>query len=236
MVSQPNTVKVYQVYFKEEQKTKLEPEYIPYYNYPTTVFFESKIMCDLIDKKAHKNCMYFGVVSHNLRAKVKEAKMWGRTIRNKSLRYFSAKQFEQFVRVNKPDIASYTTHQPHKVFPIAEKFHRGIALATVRLLEKMKFKGYWDDMSEKVIYFNYFVARPEIYEDYIQTMLKPAIKLMREDPQIKKLVDVNSHYKKPMTDELSKQIGYNYWPLHPFICERLINLYILHRNLTFIQW
>ena len=90
----------------------------------------------------------------------------------------------------------------------------------------LKYKVFLDIRSNIVIYFNYFVAKPKIYEDYVKNLLEPAMHLMEHDPEIKKLVNVNSHYKKPVTPELKAQTGYDYYPLHPFICERLINLYI----------
>jgi hypothetical protein len=230
-------VKVYQIYYSEETKARLEPEYIPYYNNPSTVFFEAKVMCDLIDKGAHKGADYFGVVSPSLRNKIKGTKKWGTSIRNMSEREFSPKTFEQLVMDFRPDIASYTTHPAHAIFPWAERFHPGICRATIKILEKMKKRLYYDSKIIKPIYFNYFVAKSSIYEDYIKTFLKPAIHLMTHDPEIRKLVCVNSHYRAgKMTPELAKQIGFDYYPLHPFICERLINLYLLKHPFKIVTW
>lgn len=232
---------VHQIYYNEATKKLLEPEYIPFYNNPTTIFFESKVMSDLIKNKAHVHCDYFGVVAPGFRKKVHGSKMWGRSIANRSLRNFSPAEFEHFVRISKADIASYCTHPPHAVFPWAEKYHKGISLAIVKILQKINYGIYWDQVSRQVIYFNYFVARPYIYEQFVIELLNPVMKLMTEDDEIKKLVEIDSGYQnqngRGMPAGLKEQIGYDYYPMHPFICERLINLYLLkHTRFKFIQW
>jgi len=231
-------VKVYQIYYKQDQLAGLEPEFIPYHNEKTTIYFESKIMVDLVNQGKHKDADYFGVISPTFRRKIKQTKYWGPTIANKSKRAFSPKEFEKYVNSFKPDIATLCSHQPHAVFPIAERFHKGISIAVIKIIQKLKYKIFWDAKSNIVVYFNYFIAKPKIYEDYVKNLLEPAIHLMEHDPEIKKYVNVNSHYKKPVTPELKAQTGYDYYPLHPFICERLINLYIIknHAWLKAIKW
>ncbi len=231
-------VKVHQIYFDAESHLSLEPEYIPYCNNPTTIFFESEVMCKLVERGAHKNCDYFGVVSHKLRNKIKGSKMWGRTIANQSLRDFTPKEFESYIRVAGADIASFATHPPHQVFPWAERYHKGICRAADLLIRKLNYRIYYDAKSFQVIYFNYFVAKPQIYEDFVKTLLRPAIRIMKCDPDVHALCKVNSHYRFPMPEAVTKQTGYDYWPLFPFIAERLINLYLLKNSykFKFIQW
>jgi hypothetical protein len=231
-------MRIYQIYYKQEQLGGLEQEYIPFYNEKTTIYFESKIMVDLINQGKHKGCDYFGVLAPAFRKKIKQTKFWGPTIANRSKRAFSPKEFEKYVNSFKPDIATLCSHQPHAVFPIAERFHKGISRAVIKIIEKLKYKVYWDIKSNIVIYFNYFVARPQVYEDYIKSLLEPAIHLMEHDPEVKKLVNINSHYKKPVTPELKAQTGYDYYPLHAFICERLINLYVAKNqaHLKTLKW
>ena len=231
-------MKVYQIYFDDESRKTLEPEYVPYCNNPATIFLESKVMCDLIEAGKHRNCEWFGVVSHKLRKKVHGAKFWGRTIANRSRRQFSPKEFESFVRINGADIASYCTHPPHYVYMWAERYHPGICKAVSMLVKKLNYKIWYDQKNKYVIYFNYFVARPSIYEDFVYTLLKPSIHLMQHDPDVRALCNVNSRYRHPMPESLKEQTGYDYWPMHPFICERLINLYLIKNNhkFNFVQW
>ena len=231
-------VKVYQIYYDDDSKQRLEPEYMPYLNNPTSIFFESQVMCDLIKKDAHKNCEWFGVVSHRLRKKVQQSKFWGRSIANRSMRKFSPKEFEHYIRTNKADIASFCKHPSHAVFPWAEKYHPGICKATYALIRKLKYKVWYDQKSRDVIYFNYFLARPAIYADFVNTLLRPAINLMKNDKEIKALCKINSRYPKPVPVGVRDQTGYDYWPMFPFIAERLINLYLIKNNnkFSFIQW
>lgn len=228
-------MKVYQIYYNEETKAQLEPEYIPYFNNPTTVYFESKVMCDLIDKGEHKGVDYFGIVGNKLRRKISQSKTWGRRIRNISKKNFSPKSFEQFVYDYRPHIASYSTNGRHAVFPWAEQFHGGICKATQAIVKKLGIRAAYDKVTIQPIYFNYFVAKPDIYQDYVNKILRPAIDLMENDAEIKTLLEVDSNYGQ-VSAELEKQIGYNYYPLHPFICERLINLYLNMYNFKIIQW
>lgn len=231
-------VKVFQIYFDDQSRQRLEPEYIPYYNNPCTIFLESEVMCKLVEEGKHEGCEWFGVVSHKLRKKVHSSKFWGRTIANRSLRQFTPVEFETYLRVSGADIGSYCTHPPHRVYPWAEKYHKGICAAVALIVKKLNYKIWYDQKSTHVIYFNYFVARPKIYEDYIKTLLRPAINLMRNDPEVKRLCDVNSRYRFPIPENVKEQTGYTYWPMHPFICERLINLYLIKNNnkFKFIQW
>ena len=231
-------VKVYQIYYDEDSKQRLELEYIPYFNNPTSIFFESKVICDLIDKGAHKHSEWFGVVSHKLRKKVHQSKFWGRTIANRSIRKFSPKEFEVYIRSSGADIASFCKHPPHMVFPWAEKYHKGICKATAALVKKLGYKVWYDQKSTQVIYFNYFVAKPQIYEDFVSTLLQPAIEIMWKNPDVKALCNVNSKYPKPVPVSVRDQTGYDYWPMFPFIAERLINLYLLknYNKFNLIQW
>lgn len=231
-------VKVYQIYFNDESKARLEPDYIPYYNNPATIFLESEVMCKLIEDGKHKDCKWFGVVSHKLRKKVHGAKFWGPSIANRSKRQFSPSEFEKFVRVADADIGSFCTHPPHYVFSWAERYHKGICAATSMLIKKLKYKIWYDQKSLQVIYFNYFVARPHIYEDFVKTLLRPAIELMKHDPDVRTLVNVNSRYRFPIPKALTEQTGYTYWPMHPFISERLINLYLIknYNKFRLVQW
>ena len=227
-------VKIYQIYYRDDQQDDLE--YIPFYNYPTTVFFESMVMCRLIEDGCHLDGRYFGVVGPNFRKKIRQSKSWGPTIANKSRTTFTPAEFERLVDHYNPDLAGMCTHMAHAVFPIAERFHKGISVATIKILEKINYKTYWDGKSDKPVYFNYFVARRDVYERYVKELLRPAIDVMTNDKEIKKMVEIDSGYKKKMTPELKAQIGYDYYPLHPFICERLINLFIIKNNLKLITW
>jgi len=231
-------LKVFQIYFSEETKEKIEPEYIPYYNYPCSKYFESKVICDLVKAGEHLNSEWFGVLSANLRTKIQTSKLWGKSIANQSMRDFSPGRFENFVKVHKADIASYSKHLPHRVYPSIEKYHPGICEAIQTILQKLKYGVNYNMFSYQVIYFNYFIARPHIYEDYVKTLLIPVIDLMETDPQVRALVESDSKYPHSMPDDLAEQIGFNYWPMHSFICERLINLYLLKNNNKFklIQW
>jgi hypothetical protein len=258
-----SAVVIYQIYYSEETKRLIEPEYIPYDNsLKTNKYFESQVMCDLVKNNKHLGSQYFGVVSCNLKQKIGNAQTWGRTLRNQDRQSFTPKSFEDFTLNSNADIVTMTKHPPHIVFLVAEKYHRGIMNLANDILKKISTKRVRSDylkerglglnyripemqpsvnqISQRPIYFNYFIARPNIYENYLNTMLIPAMDIMDNDPRIKEMCSAPSGYKEPMSQEdkeiLNGLIGFPYYPMYPFICERLINIYVLAHNYTVAQW
>jgi len=255
-------VKIFQIYYNEETKKLIDPEYIPYYNYPTSKYFEAKVMVDLVNKGEHKDCDWFGVVGCNLRDKLHTSTHWGPRLRNNTIREFSPKAFEeQLINVD-PDIATFTTHPPHSIFLIAKKYHPRIIEFTNAALKRVyagrnKFERKdmtrqyphrpFDEslltaVSQKPIYFNYFVTRPEIYEMYVKEMLEPFINITSTDSDLVSLMNQDSGYRQPLEDWrkewLMKQFGLPYYPYYPFITERLINTWLLRerKNYLIFQW
>jgi hypothetical protein len=76
------------------------------------------------------------------------------------------------------------------------------------------------------VYFNSFLARPEIYLDYVNSLLKPAIELCASDEELSTLVMSPSGYAKPPPQNFINDTGVEQYPWIPFILERLINVYI----------
>jgi hypothetical protein len=77
------------------------------------------------------------------------------------------------------------------------------------------------------IYFNYFFAQKEFMSGFASFM-KNAIYVMIHDPELSRLLMINSGYLKPFP--LQQQFGINYWPMHAFVAERLISIYIKLTN------
>lgn len=92
------------------------------------------------------------------------------------------------------------------------------------------------------IYQNAFSAKREIYQDYVNDYLNPAMELVKNDPEIYKLATVDGNYTKLMREDcaskqyLQEKIGFPYYPLIPFILERLFSVYVHNKkiNVTFI--
>jgi hypothetical protein len=75
------TLKIHQIYFKEDQIGLLEPEYWPFFNGNCTEFFEASVISKLVNELKVRDQFdyvngeypvdyYFGVVSYQLREKI----------------------------------------------------------------------------------------------------------------------------------------------------------------------
>lgn len=215
-------LKVYQIYFLPEQLQVLD--YIPYLNDQCTVFFESQVMADLITEGCHKDSEYFGVVSYKLRNKLGYTKTAWRAlpnIANHSINTFTPQMFEFYLERNAPDAMSFQRHMPHDPVTFADQFHPGFSDFFKTIMHKIGYN--WQPMRiENVFYCNYFVAKRDIYEDFVINMLIPAINVMKEMPELM----ANSNYQNGQLPEaLAKKWGINHYPYHAFLTERMFSYY-----------
>jgi len=98
--------------------------------------------------------------------------------------------------------------------------------------------GYKIDLSEKntrVVYFNYFVAKPYVLDKFVYELLAPFINACINDDYLFDLVFMrNSNYPKKFT---LTQFEIDFYPLAPFLAERLITLFLhKEKKLKFISF
>ena len=86
-----------------------------------------------------------------------------------------------------------------------------------------------------VVYSNFWLAKSEIYKEYVKTILEPAIEFLEreenrwfawKDSQYGK----NGGLKQP---DLKNYTGLDYYPLVTFIIERLPSIWIDNKGLTY---
>lgn len=230
-VKEDKSLKVHQIYFDPAQATLLEPEYIPYYNPDCTVYFENSVIETLINCGAHVGCDYFGVVSYKLREKIGAVmkERWTNipTIANHSLKEFTPALFESELLSHRPDVMSFQRHMPHDPITFADRFHPNFSNYFQQIMNEIGFD--WKPTHLKnVVYCNFFVAKSEIYKRYVSEMLIPAMNVMRKMEWLYN----NSHYPNKMPENLAKQWGIDYYPYHPFMCERMFSWYMHVNNLN----
>lgn len=217
-------LQVYQIYFDETQRQKLI--YKPYFNEECSLFFEHSIMCKLIEEKCHLESTYFGVVSHSLKEKIGDFKRFSPRIKiaNLSTSQFTKDSFELELSRNLPDVMSFQRHASHDPVSLANNYHPNFSDFFKEIMEKIGYK--WHPITfENVFYCNYFVCKSEIYELFINEMLRPAMDMMNNMPQLL----ANSNYPKQLPDHLKKNWGLNHYPYHAFLCERMFS-YFVHLN------
>lgn len=217
-------LKVYQIYFNEDQKSLLEPEFISLLNTDCTVYFESSVIKKLIENQNHFDCEYFGVVSYKLREKIGSVmqERWKTmpNIANHSLKTFSPHLFKLELLKHRPDVMSFQRHVGHDTVSYADNFHPGFSQLFAKIMRSIGYN--WNpECIKDVFYCNYFVAKNSVYDDFVHKMLIPAMSVMDGMPELMN----NSRYPHPLPSELQKKFGVPHYTYHPFICERMFSFY-----------
>lgn len=127
------------------------------------------------------------------------------------------------------DVAVLTPRSPsHKPLFMASQWHSPAWDKPFAI-----FKNFlWTDLKIKVpdelstaIYENHFVAKREIYHDYVKHCLAPSITFMSTNP----IFYTDAGYSKRKTTEevqaYFEKTGRRDWPISPFILERLFSIY-----------
>lgn len=225
-------LKVFQIYFKEEQLSSMD--YIPFLNDNCTPFFESEVIRTLIEKGEHKNTDYFGVVSYQLRNKLGYTKTKWKSlpnIANHSTNEFTPEEFEAELRKHQPDVMSFQRHQPHDPISYADNFHPKFSVFFKNIMSEIGYE--WKPTKfNNVFYCNYFVAKSDIYEDFVNNMLIPAMEVMKMMPEL----FGNSGYNKQLPEKLKHDFGVNHYPFHSFLCERMFSFYVHLKNLNCLHF
>lgn len=208
---------VYQIYYDEKSKADCYPEYNLYHNTRCTPFFENSVILDLIDQEKHCEFDYFGVWSHKFRHKVDQRQK------------FSPQLFERFIKDKRADVYSaHRYHSVHRPVRLAEKYHPNYSYILGKILDKIGYKADFDEPARFIIYSNHFVADSCVYQDYVDSLLRPAMEVMSNNEEVKSLIWQNSQYKGhgKLPDHLKPVFGVDFYPYHTFLCERLIMLYL----------
>lgn len=131
--------------------------------------------------------------------------------------------FEMRLSDEQPDVMGFLEYAPHdpvryfsSVHPTLPFYFREV---TDRIGKEWDIRGV---TMKHVFYSNAFVAKPHIYEQYVNEFLNPAMKVMDGMPELMQ----NSGYPCPLPVELAEKWGVSWYPLHTFICERLFSWWV----------
>lgn len=230
---------VYQIYFQEKQLEKLKvefPDYIPYLNAECSVFFESAVIRDLIQNKAAQfGSDYFAVVSYKLKEKLgytmKEKWKSIPNIANHSTVEFTPEGFEMELKKHRPDVMSFQRHPPHDPVMFANSFHPNFSNYFKKIMSDIGY-SWAPTRFDDVFYCNFFAARSEIYADFVNKMLAPAMDVMKRMPELME----NSRYPSILPGNLIERFGIAHYPYHPFLCERMFSFYVHINNLKSMHY
>lgn len=85
-----------------------------------------------------------------------------------------------------------------------------------------------EELKTDYVYENFFIAKTQIYKNYVNDIIKPAINLL--ETKYKELAWRNAVYMP--NKNLFQDTGMKHYTFHTFILERLINQYIHKHNFT----
>lgn len=223
-------LRIYQIYYNQNTFNncfKGLDWWIPYNNEEKlTPYFENQVISDLVSSGKNKESEYFGVFSHDISKEItfKESNM-----------VFSPKNLLKCMNSGHDVYSFQKRRRQGNIIYQAENYHKGIVDMTEYILNEVGYK--LPKKMDRIVLFNHFIMKSEIYQRYYDEMLKPAMKVMdtmdelHKDAKYKQLS--KKHYPSfTLKDNNGKE--YNHFPYHPFIIERLVSVWLQYnKNLTF---
>lgn len=225
------TLDFWQIFYKDEQLPQLYDFATPYKNETLSLYFENSVIAELVPKATAD---LVGVASWRLKQK-----------RNESSTEFILRRQNGHTLLTKEailsaefDVAVLTPrNNSHQPLSVAAHWHGQAWIDAfpvfARYLRNEQNLRVPDDV-KTTIYENHFIARREIYQEYVETCLKPAMKHMENES----VYFANADYakRKPQQERLEYQAktGREDWPIAPFILERLFSIWIDRRNFKVI--
>lgn len=200
-----------------------------YYTDTVSPFFENRVMVDAIQDDLHLDAEYFAVLSH---------KFFNDTI-NKELLPITKTEIES--ALGDTDVISFFGYQTNnQMFLHAEKVHKGIDVCFRELFKLLGLMYYPLEQFRFVVYRNAFFARWDVYERYVNEMLKPCIELMsdRKNDKLYQAIWQDSRYPYQerrfsvhpnLRQKFVHDMGVPYYPFHTFVLERMFP-YWLNQN------
>lgn len=203
-----------QIYYDDFQKTSCFPFADLYFNKSLTVFFENSIIKDLVLASEDEK---IAVCSWKLKEKLR----W---------RIGSRTELTEDALNSDYDVLSFTKNtKHHQMLSNANLHHPGFRETMTKICAAIGVK-----MPHEVknpIYQNHFSAKTDIYKDYVNRFLSPAMDTITNDKEINAMAMRDSRYSeldratKEKLDNLESKIGLRYFPMAPFLLERLFSIY-----------
>jgi hypothetical protein len=206
-----------QIIYEEKHREHLYPFADPYFNKNLTVFFENSVISEVVQKaKSDK----ISVCSWKLREK---------------LRWYIGRPrpLTQELLESDYEVMSFTRNtDQHNMMDAAEIWHKGFLKAFDCMMEHIGEKR--PIKVKNPIYQNHFSAQTTIYKDYVTNYLNVAIKAIENDKGLNSMAMADSRYTqlpRESSEHLKDKIGINYYPLVPFLLERLFSVYCQNKGI-----
>lgn len=188
-----------------------------YKNETLTIFFENSVIVDqVLSSKADK----IAVCSWELKNKLR----WNP---------FKHRELTQEILESEYEVLSFTRNtENHKMLGAANSWHKGFIEIFDKVLGRVGIKRGFE--LKTPIYQNHFSARSHIYRDYVNRYLLPVMELIQNDKEINAMAMRDANYtklKRGKSGNLQKFLGIDYYPLAPFLLERLFSVYVQNHGI-----
>lgn len=212
------TATLFQIYYRAEHLDQLYSFATPYFNYGLTIFFENSVIKELVTTS---DAPKIGVCSWKLKKKLSY---------NIGKPQLPDHITEELINSDYELLPFTRNSKHHQMLAAAEQWHPGFKAMLSQILDYLQI-----NMPSEVktpINQNHFMARSDIYKDYVKRYLSPAMWLMKNEPSIHKMVMQDSNYTALAREDaaspayLQDKIGVPYYPMAPFLLERLFSIYV----------
>jgi hypothetical protein len=230
-------ITIFQIYFSDNQKNDLISGdlFIPYKNFNTSIFLENQVIYDVIKNDLSLGDDYVGFISykHWMIDFNKQHGGNGSPFYNQSQRTFNNDNLKEFIINNNSDVIVFNSLKSDNIFTLGEIYHPGIIELSRLILNNL---GIGDNIlrenTQCPIYRNFFAMKAPILKDYVNSFLSKIFDLVETNQDVRQLaLRPQINYGKANTHFIEKT-GLEYYPLITFTLERLINAYIMNKNLT----
>lgn len=228
------TLDFIQIYYDDVQKEEIYPFAMPYKNLGLTPFFENAVISELVPAS---NADLISVCSWALRGKRQNGPtpivLRGDTTLS-----------EEKILSHEFDVAVLTPRSSnHRMLHMAQAWHEKVWDVGFDQLRKFLLSiGVHTPAEVKhPIYENHFIAKKEIYHDYVLNVLNPCMEFMQQHSTVSNDFMAPSGYsrrKRARPEEVGRVkrlLGFEDWPIAPFLLERLFSIYINDKGLKIIN-
>jgi hypothetical protein len=225
-----------QIYFQDDQLKEIYSFAHPYRNEVVTDFFENEVIAKRVPLS---DAEYIGVCSWRLREKRQSGKcpmilgIYGKDDLSE----------EKILNSNADIINLRPFTSSHQMLGNAAMWHGGVQhdYAWDNAIEELRKLISIPEEVKTPIYENAFIAKKEIYHEYVTDCLNPVMQFMSgrdcfyTDAGYAEKKGRDPKGGKEAVERYRKETGRNDWPIAPFVLERLFSIWINDKQFKIIN-
>lgn len=226
----------FQIYYNKDQIKELYDFATPIFNQSLTSYFENSVIASVVPASSAD---FISVASWRLKQK-RSAFPSKKVLKATG----SFELTKELILSTEFDIAILTPRFPeHKMLFMARHWHGQAWGNSFYLLSSFLRNNLGILVPSELnysIYENHFIARREVYRDYIEKCLAPVIHFMEDNSAVFSQ-DAGYRARKEMTGDIDSIRAYENttgrkdWPIGVFLLERLFSIWINEKNLCVIN-